>query len=347
MSAIEFWGGTIMSFGNSWSIKNVRLAIVAPLIVASASVGFADDAFAAGTAAGTTITNTATATYTDGGGNPQTATSNQVNLIVDELLDVTVVGTDPGDVTTMPGATNQVLTFSVTNTGNGSEAFRLTPTTALGGDQFDPTTTSIVLDSNGNGVYDAGVDTVYTPGANDPVLAPDASITVFVLSTIPAGAGDGDRGQLTLTAAATTGTGAPGTTFPGAGQGGGAAVVGATGADSVDDGFYLIQNATIAFVKTQSVVDPFGTNRTVPGSFITYTLTATVSGSGSLSNLAITDAIPANTTYRVGTLTLQAAALSDPADADAGEFTGTGVTVRLGTVPAGQTRTVTFQVRVN
>lgn len=336
-----------MSIECTWAIKNVRLAQLVPLIIATATIGFADTAYAAGTTAGTTISNTATATYTDTGGSPQTTTSNQVDLVVDELLDVTVVSTDPGDVTTQPGSTNQVLTFNVTNTGNGSEAFRLTPNSTLGGDQFDPTTTSIVLDTNGNGVYDPGVDTVYTAGVNDPVLAPDASITVFVLSTIPAGTSDGDRGQTTLTAAATTGTGAPGTTFPGQGQGGGNAVVGSTGADGVDDGFYLVQNATIAFTKTQSVIDPFGGTTVVPGSFVTYTLTATVSGSGQLTNVAISDAIPANTTYRTGTLSLQGGGLSDAADADAGEFTGTGVTVRMGTVPAGQTRTVTFQVRVN
>jgi uncharacterized repeat protein (TIGR01451 family) len=345
-----------MSVSETWAILNVRLARAVPLVIATASIGFASPAAAAGTTAGTTISNTATATYNDNGGNPQTATSNQVDLLVDELLDVTVVSADPGDVQTVPGATNQVLSFDVTNTGNGSEAFRLTPSGTLGGDQFDPAVTSIVLDTNGNDAYDPGVDTVYTAGANDPVLAPDASIRVFVLSTIPAGTSNNDRGQATLTAAAVTGTGAPGTSFAGQGQGGGAAVVGSTGADGVDDGFYLVQNATISFTKSQSVADPFGGTTVVPGSIITYTLTATISGSGSLTNLLVTDSIPANTTYRTGTMTLQGSGLSDPPADDAGTFVApvTGppavpgrVEVTLGTVPAGQTRVVTFQVTVN
>lgn len=336
-----------MQFEAKWTILGVRLTQALPLVIASATIGFATPAVAAGTTAGTTISNTATATYTDPEGNPVSVPSNTVDLRVDEILDVTVASANPGDVVVMPGATNQVLAFTVTNTGNGSEAFRLTPVSALGGDQFDPTTTSIVLDSNGNGVYDPGVDTVYTAGANDPVLAPDASIRVFVLSTIPAGASDLDRGFVDLIAAAVTGTGAPGTSFAGQGQGGGDAVVGSTGADGQDRGRYVVQNANISFVKSQSVLDPFGGSETVPGAIVTYTLVATISGSGTLNNLAIADPIPANTSYQAGSLTLQGAALTDAVDGDAGEVAGGNVAVRLGSVAGGQTRTIVFRVRIN
>ncbi len=332
---------------NSWSIRNVQLLRALPLVIATATIGFSPAVRAAGTAAGTTISNTATATYTDSGGNPQSANSNQVNIVVDELLNVTVATADPGPVAVTPGSTNQVLSFTVTNTGNGSEAFDLTATTAIGGDQFDPTATSIVIDTNGNGVYDAGVDTVHVAGTNDLTLAPDQSQRVFVLSTIPGGAADLDRGDLDLTAAARTGTGAAGTIFAGQGQGGGDAVVGTTGADGTDRGAYVIQSATLAFVKSASVLDPFGGTRSVPGAVVTYTLIATVSGTGTLTNLAVGDTAPANTTYEPGTITLQGAPLTDAADADAGAFAANAVTVQLGSVAGGQTRTVTFKVRIN
>lgn len=326
---------------------NVRLSHVVPLIVATATIGFSTPVTAAGTAAGTTISNTATATYDDPTGTPVVVPSNRVDIKVDELLDVTVATADPGDVGVTPGATNRVLSFTVTNGGNGSESFRLTPTSTLGGDQFDPTSTSIVLDTNGNGVYDPGVDTVYTPGSNDPVLAPDAAIRVFVLSTIPAGINDLDRGIVELTAAATTGTGAPGTTFAGQGQGGGDAVVGATGADGVDRGRYVVQTATISFVKSAAVADPFGGSKPVPGAVITYTLVATVTGTGSLTNAAIADPIPANTTYQAGSISLEGSALTDATDGDVGRFDSNAISVGLGTVSGGQTRTVTFRVRLN
>ena len=330
-----------------WSITHVQLWHVLPLAIATATIGYSSSAAAAGTAAGTTISNTATASYTDPGGNTQTANSNQVNIKVDELLDVTVATADPGPVSVTPGATNQVLTFTVTNTGNGSEAFDLTATSAVGGDQFDPATTSIVIDTNNNGVYDAGVDTVYTTGSNALTLAPDQSQRIFVLSTIPGGSADLDRGFLDLTAAARTGNGSAGTIFAGQGQGGGDAVVGNTGADGTDRGIYVVQNASMTFLKSASVLDPFGGSKSVPGSVITYTLVATISGTGSLANLAIGDTVPANTTYQAGSMTFQGNGMTDVADADAGAFTGNAVSVQLGTVAGGQTRTVTFKVRIN
>ena len=310
-------------------------------------MGFGAPAFAAGTVAGTNIANTATATYELAGGGETSVTSNTVSLTVDELLDVSVARTSPGDVTTSPGATNQVLRFSITNAGNGSEGITLSTRQAIGGDAFDPSVTSIVLDSNGNGAYDAGVDTVYVAGSNDPTLAPDASLSVFVLSSIPGGAGNGDRGQADLLAVARTGPGAPGTSFAGQGQGGGNAVVGATGADGEASGFYAVASATLSFAKSAVVADPFGGTTQVPGATITYTLTATVNGSGSLANVRIADPIPAGTTYRAATMTLDGTPLTDAADADAGAFNGTGIAVGLGAVAAGSTRTITFQVRIN
>ncbi|MDB5702043.1 MAG: hypothetical protein JWL66_2242 [Sphingomonadales bacterium] len=332
--------------GTRWSILNVRLGDVIPLAIASATIAFSAPALATGTGAGTMISNIATATYTSGG-KAVTVASNKVDLKVDEVLNVTVAYADPGDVAGLPGATNQVLTFNLTNTGNGTEAFTLAPINAIGGDAFDPATTSLVLDTNHNGVYDAGVDAVYAAGTNDPNLAADTSIKVFVLSTLPGTATDGQRGQTDLTATAVTGTGVPGTVFVGKGDGGSDAVVGTTTGIGRDKGFYIVTAATMSFVKSATVVDPFGGVKSIPGSTITYTLVATVTGTGSLVNLAVGDPIPATTTYVPGSLTLQGAALTDGADADAGEISGSGIVARLGDLASGQTRTITFKTKIN
>lgn len=302
-------------------------------------------ALAAGTRAGTTISNTATATY-DAGGGPQNINSNTVDLLVDELLNVTVASNNPADVPTTPGATGQVLSFTVTNSGNGVESFGLTPIANGGGDDFDPTVTSIVID-NGNGIYEPGVDTVYVAGTNDPALQPDASVTIFVVSTTPGTVTDGDRGIVALTAAARTGTGAPGTSFAGQGEGGGDAVVGATSAQGQDDGAFVVAAATVALTKAAAISDPLGGSEPIPGATITYTITATVTGSGSVSGLAISDAIPANTTYVPGSITLGGVGQTDAVDADAGSFGSNQVTVTLGTVSGGNTRVVTFQATIN
>lgn len=300
---------------------------------------------AAGTRAGSTISNTASASY-DAGGGTQTIDSNKVDLRVDELLDVTVDSSDPADVPTTPGSTQQRLTFAVTNNGNGEEAFALSIVANGGGNDYDPAVTQIYVD-NGDGIFDAGTDTLYTPGANDPVLAPDQSVAVFVLSTTPGGVADGDRGIVSLVATAKTGTGTPGTSFAGRGEGGGDAVVGSTGADGQDSGAYAVSAATVSLVKSAVVLDPFGGSEPVPGATITYTIVATVAGSGSVNGLAIVDNIPADTTYVAGSITLGGSSLTDTVDGDVGDYNGTRINVALGTVAGGQTRTVTFKTTID
>jgi uncharacterized repeat protein (TIGR01451 family) len=306
----------------------------------------ASPAYAAGTLAGTNIDNVATATFGDPG-SETTISSNIVSLRVDELLDLSIASADPGDVPTRPGATGEVLRFTLTNAGNGSEAFGLSTVSALGGDDFDPNVTSIVLDSNGNGAYDAGVDTAYVAGSNDPVLAPDGSISVFVLSTIPAGAANAARGRVQLAAVARTGTGDPGTSFAGAGQGGGDAIVGATRAAGDASGVYAVSAATLALSKSALVADPFGGSAQVPGATITYTLRASATGSGSVPNVRVSDAVPGGTSYTAGSIRLDGSALSDAADADAGTFGANAIAVSLGSVAAGDERVITFQVRID
>jgi|JI6StandDraft_1071083.scaffolds.fasta_scaffold24818_3 uncharacterized repeat protein (TIGR01451 family) len=319
------------------------------LILAAGSM-WSTTASAAGTNAGTTISNTATASYTDVAGTPKTVDSNTVDIKVDELINAVVDATDPGDVVTMPGTTGQVLTYSITNTGNGNETFSLTANSTVGGDNYDPTGTQIYIDnptSGTPGVYDPGVDILYTPGTNDPTLAPDASATIFVVTNTPSGVSDGDKGIVQLTVASTTGTGTPGTSFAGQGDGGTDAVIGTTGGDGQDSATFIVQNASLAFAKSASVLDPFGGSETVPGAIITYSLVATISGTGTLTGVTLSDNIPANTTYQTGTLTLQGGGLTDAADSDAGTYTGSAISVALGNVTGGNTRTVTFKVRVN
>lgn len=302
-------------------------------------------ALAAGTRVGSTISNTASASFDNGAGT-QTIDSNTVDLRVDELLDVTVDSSDPADVPSAPGATGQLLTFSLTNNGNGQGSFALSTVANGGGDNFDPTVTQIYLD-NGDGVFDAGTDTAYTSGANDPTLDPEASMAIFLLSTVPGSVADGDRGIVSLVAASKTGTGTPGTSFAGPGEGGGDAIVGSTGADGQDAGAYAVSAATVSLVKSAVVSDPFGGSEPVPSATITYTIVATVAGGGSVNGLAVTDNVPADTSYVANLATLGGSPLTDASDGDAGGYNGTKISVALGTIAGGQTRTVTFQTKID
>ena len=301
-------------------------------------------AHATGVTAGTLIQNTASATYTSGasGGTVQ---SNTVTVKVDELLDVAVDGLTSTPATA--GAGNVVLEYSITNTGNGSEAFNLVVNPAVAGNGFDAVVQSVAVDSNGNGVYDPGVDLVLTSGQATPSIAADGALKVFVIVSLPASATDGQTSQVQLTANAATGTGTPGTVFAGQGAGGGDAVVGSsTASDSGNDNL-IAALATVALTKTVVIADPFGGSQPVPGARVTYTLTAAVNGSGQVGSLHVTDIIPTGTTYQVGTLTLDSAPLTDANDTDAGHAAASGVDVNLGTVAGGSTKVVKFDVKIN
>ena len=97
--------------------------------------------------------------------------------------------------------------------------------------------------------------------------------------------------------------------------------------------------------------DSSGGNQPVTGATLTYTIDATVSGSGTATGVVITDLLPANTTYTAGTLSLNAASLTDAPDADAGDVGGTApntVTINLGDLTAASpVQTITFEVIIN
>jgi uncharacterized repeat protein (TIGR01451 family) len=300
-------------------------------------------ALAAGTAANSPITNTAQATFLDPDGQPQTVNSNTVTLRVDEVLDVTVVSNDAGNVSVFSPDDDDPLSFTVSNPGNGSEAYALSANPGLGGDQYDPTDTRIYLD-DGDGIFELGQDTLHSPGVNDPVLAADESLVVFVSNDTPAGLSTGNTGSVQLTATAVTGSGAPGTTFAGQGTGGVDAVVGATTATADDQGTYAVSQVQATLVKSQSVAGP-----PIPGAVITYTLTFTLAGSGTITVAQIVDPIPANATYVPDSMHLDgnAVPLSDIADADEGEFNGSEVVVNLGSLTAPVSHTVEFQVQID
>lgn len=303
---------------------------------------------AAGTAANTLITNTATASYQDGNtGLPGTATSNSTSLRVDEVLGATLVSNEAGPVAVSTPTSQGVLSFTLGNPGNGNEAYALTVDTTLAGDQYDPANVRIYLDSNGNGRYDAGSDALYVPGSNALALDPDHATVIFVLADTPAARLDGDIGNLRLTATALTGSGAAGTVFGGQGTGGTDAVVGPTTATAQAQAGFRVAEVSNSLLKSQVVRDRFGGSLAMQGSVITYTLVLRVDGTGSLADAAITDAIPADTTYVAGSLTLDGSGLSDAADADAGQFSTTGIRVNLGDIVAPAIKTITFQTSIN
>lgn len=315
-----------------------------------ALLGLCSTAGAVGTPVGTVIQNTATVAF-DLAGTPLTLQSNTTTITVVERIDVIVTRQSP-QILVAPNDTGRAILFTVTNTGNGSEAFALSINSVLGGDDFDPlpAVPSIYFDTDGSGDFNAG-DVAYNPGVNDPLLAADASQDIFVVNDIPGTVVNGESGLSQLSATAVTGAGAPGTEYAGQGDGGVDAVIGTTGGSDADTGEYLVSDVTISVVKAQLVSDPFGGSQPIPGATISYSISVEVTTTGTASGSVISDLIPIYTTYVPGSITLNALPLSDATDADAGEYVTAGqptVVVRLGDLTQGDgTQTVVFQVTID
>lgn len=292
------------------------------------------------------IDNIATASFANTDGTVTTLSSNIVSIRVDELLDIAIAARNAAAVMAGAGATDQPLAFSLTNAGNGPEAFVLSVGPSGSGMDFNPRFKWLAMDGNGNGFYDPVVDPLLGSDGLTPLLQPGEARIFFVLCDIPATAEEGQRGGVTLTGKAETGAGHSGTVFEGRGVDGGTAVVGATGAQRDAQGQYHVAQPDLILVKSATVANGQNGNA-VSGATLHYVLDARTAGTGALSNLDISDLIPTGTSYLPGSLMLDTRPLSDASDADSGTADAQGIRVSLGTVEAGITHRVEFKVIVN
>lgn len=308
-------------------------------------------AFAAGTAVGTLIENTAWVDFTQTGAQ-QTANSNTVSFLVAERIDV-VVTLRSGQVVVSPGDTSRALLFTVTNTGNGTETVGLAINSLVVGDDFDPVPAlpnSIFFDTDNSGDFNVG-DIAYATGVNDPLLAADESVDVLLVNDIPGTVADGHLGRSELRATAATGSGTPGTVFGGQGDAGVDAVLGTTGGAAAVFGEYFVDDVAINIVKSQVVSDPMGGAAPVVGATITYTISVEVVSAGTATAAVINDVVPTWSTFVPNSIALSGAAITDATDGDAGEYDLTGapsVVVRLGDLTqADGLQSIVFQVTID
>ncbi len=164
-------------------------------------------ALAAGTSAGTSVSNSFTLDYQVGGvSQTQIDTSGTPTLFtVDRRVDLTV--TTVANATVSPGQTGARVVYGVLNSGNDNTAWRLS-VKDIAADTFDIATYTAVFytDAGGDGIFtpgvdDAGAGTSYTLGAGvTPNVAPDATLWVVLTGNIPAGATNGQFDDVALIA---------------------------------------------------------------------------------------------------------------------------------------------------
>jgi hypothetical protein len=307
--------------------RRIALLVGATLLtLASQSV------WAVGTASGTTISNTATMSYSVGGiaqtgiGSSPSGNSAGVGtpttFVVDNKVNLTVAEGNSTFTNVTPGATKQVTTFTVTNTGNTAQGYNLVGANASGNptvfsvaDGMDVTLTGVFVDSNGNGSYDEGTDTLSAVST----LAPGATATVFVVATIPASATNGQQAVVTLTATTTT----TGTTTPVVQSAGdnttGIDIVFADAGNTLTDPLaantardaigiaqdaYRIVTSVLSVSKTATLLcDPFNgiTNpKSIPGAIVKYSIIVSNGAGASATLTTITDTLDASVTHDAG-----------------------------------------------
>lgn len=183
---------------------------------------------AAGTTAGTDITNIAKLSYSVGGnaqdeicsspsgnstgnggtsGTTCTDGSNGASYTtfkVDNKIDVLVTGGNTVTSGVVAGATAVATTFTVKNEGNYTQDFKLDIVSSITGDDFDPTSctvSSIVIASGTMGTYTALDQHINA-------LEPDSVATVTVTCNIPSDVSNTQEGYVALVATAKTNDGA-------------------------------------------------------------------------------------------------------------------------------------------
>ena len=301
------------------------------LLAGTVALGTATPAWAqtTGTVAGTVVNNTAQASYTVNG-TPQTATSNVASFVVDRKVNLTVTTAQAANTQVNLGQAGAVTTFTVTNNTNGVQDFLLDPdqnfgtVVFVGTDNFDMTNLRAYVDANDNHTYDPGVDTATFIDE----LAPDATVTVFLVGDVPTNTG----ANLAIVSLHVT-TAAGGTT----GTQGAAliptdlnlinqdATVDVVFADNDSDGIGLdiarngqgrayaayevgVRNVALT-VRKSSLILSDGVNtlnpKALPGAVVQYCLTvANATLLTPATNVVLADVVPDNTTYVPGSLSV-------------------------------------------
>jgi uncharacterized repeat protein (TIGR01451 family) len=291
----------------------------------------------------TITSNAATITYTSGA-NQITVNTNTDTFSVQQLSGVNLA-TSTGNKTGNPGD-RIVYPFTATNNGNYDDKINMVIASSGGW------VWAIYNDTNGNGILDAGETVLTDTNADGKVDTGNLALNggmihLLAVTTIAAGKANGTTDTLTIT---------------------GSSVYDATKTSSLNWTTTVIApvlSVAKALTKvTTNSVDCTPTDTStgagctyVPGSVITYTMTATNSGSGNATLLIISDIVPANTTFvsgsiqtgqTIGSLT----ARTDANDGDGGSYESVTKTISAGngsgiSIGPGSTWVLQFQVTIN
>lgn len=307
----------------------------------------------ASTVAGTTISNQASVEYISGNSKIKNiAQSNVSQFVVNELIDVQMIWVDASEIVVNSPDSKKVLTFKLTNTGNGDQKYVLTANNNLGNGNFNPIVNGVNIYienglSSGLQLDGAYKDTEYH--LNDVVdLAPGEYKNIYLVYDIPSGLAVSSKGFAQLNAISTTqgisSANKAGTLIQGVQTGNNKidVILGYSLGKAQSMGNYIVSGLVVKHEKTVvSVKDINGGSLVMSGSEILYQIKVDLSGTGVAKNLKITDTLPTELTYVPGSMTLNGVTISDT------NFNNGIINVALGDQNSNQTFILQFKTKIN
>jgi hypothetical protein len=191
-------------------MKNPRVlmstAAIIRLLIALAIAGALSTSVVAQTPGGTSISNQASASYSDGT-NTYNTVSNTVTVTVSNVSGLAITPDAGSNPTVVAGQTAVLYNFTVTNTGNFTDQVRFLASGASVRVVGPGTITRAVIDVDNSGTINGGDTDIETNGADvlSANIAQNGVIHVLVEASVNAGATAGQTVQILLGDAATGG----------------------------------------------------------------------------------------------------------------------------------------------
>lgn len=302
----------------------------------------------ASTPAGTSISNQASVTFSQNNNSGFVIRSNVAVFTVNEIIDVQINWADNSQISVSSPDYNKVLTFKLTNIGNGKQQYNLNVNpNNINGSNFNPiaVTPNVYVENNlqsGLQLSGAYIDTTYSPGALVN-LEPNETKYIYLVYNIPSNLLINNKSFVQIEAVSNsvgTNNYLAGTIIHN--NDGSQSLLGHTLGKSKATGNFITNSLQVTSTKSVlNVKDSLGGNIIQSQSILTYQISLDISGSGKASRVQIVDALPVELDYIPNSLLLNNTPLSDNDHIIANK-----ITIPLGDLIAPQKINLIFQTKI-